>query len=119
MPMRDGQAHPGRIYGWIAGGVALLLGAMIVLFALAWGGAHCSPVPDCQRSAELHAIRSILIVGGIAGLLGFFVRWLTGWAARGMAGRSSGERGAVSLAILLGSLWVTWKLAILIVRIAL
>jgi hypothetical protein len=44
-----------------------------VLFALAWSGAHCDPVPQCQRANEWHLSLVLAGVVAIAGLTGFVV----------------------------------------------
>ena len=41
------------------------------LFALAWSGAHCDPVPQCQRANELHFGAMLAGVVALAGLTGF------------------------------------------------
>ena len=43
------------------------------LFALAWSGAHCDPLPQCQRANEWHFGLILLGVAALAGLTGFVV----------------------------------------------
>jgi len=67
-----------KIGGAVGCLTAALIGIVIMFplfFALAWSGAHCDPVPQCQRANELHF--GALIAGGfaVAAGAGFGVRY--------------------------------------------
>jgi hypothetical protein len=69
------------------------------LFALAWSGAHCDPVPQCQRANELRFGLILAGVAVLAGLTGFVVAW----ALSSLASRRQDEgasAGFFALAIL-------------------
>lgn len=104
------ERHPGTLYGWLGGGIVFFFGAFVVFFAMAWGGAHCQPVPQCRRSGEIHALWSMLVVAIAAGLMGFAVRWVTGRLAARLTGRPAALRIALLTAVTLGSVWVLGKL---------
>src|SRR5688500_211341 len=64
----------GTPYGCLA---SLLLTGLLLfpsLFALAWGGAHCEPVPACQRAGERQFLLVMAIVVACSALAGFAVR---------------------------------------------
>src|SRR5687768_7551650 len=64
----------GTPYGCLA---SLLLTALLLfplLFALAWGGAHCEPVPACQRAGERRFLLIMTIVVACSALVGLVVR---------------------------------------------
>jgi hypothetical protein len=66
----------GKGYGCGVTVVIAVLPLFPLAFALGWSGAHCDPVPSCQRSAEWHIG---LIFGGIillAAAVGYAVRQL-------------------------------------------
>ncbi len=46
-----------------------------LLFGLAWSGAHCEPVPQCQQDSELYFGTMLAGVAAVAGITGFLVRW--------------------------------------------
>ena len=75
--------RPGGTKGGLLGCLVALgfvpVASMPFLFALAWGGAHCEPVPQCQRSAELIVLIALAGVLALAALLGFAVRALFNW----------------------------------------
>lgn len=106
----DRVRHPGTAYGWLAGGIVLFLGAFGVFFAMIWGGAHCQPVPQCQRSGEIHALWSMPGVVVVAGLMGFAVRWMTGRLAARLADQPDGLRVILSTVVALGSVWLLSEL---------
>jgi hypothetical protein len=66
----------GTPYGCLAAAVLVTILAVPLLFALAWGGAHCEPVPSCQRGGELHFFMQLAILLACAALLSALVRWL-------------------------------------------
>jgi hypothetical protein len=43
------------------------------VFALAWSGAHCDPVPQCQRANEWHFGLILATLAALAGLTAFAV----------------------------------------------
>jgi hypothetical protein len=51
------------------------------LFALAWSGAHCDPVPQCQRANEWHFGLILAGLAVLAGLTGFVVAWALNFIA--------------------------------------
>ena len=105
-----GKRHPGTLYGWLAGGIVFFLGAFGVFFAMTWGGAHCQPVPQCQRSGEIHALWSMPGVVVVAGLMGFAVRWMTGRLAARLTDQPDSLRVILSTVVALGSVWLLWEL---------
>lgn len=96
----------GKGYGC---GVAVVIAVVPILplaFVLGWSGAHCEPVPSCQRSAEWHVglvFVSILLFAAITGYV--LRRLLNGMAARredgGYSAKFSGAATALSLAVLI------------------
>ena len=44
--------------------IVTITAGLALLFPLAWSGAHCDPVPQCQRAGELHF--GALFVGAAA-----------------------------------------------------
>lgn len=64
----------GTPYGCLAS--ILLIGVFLLplLFALAWGGAHCAPVPACQRVGERWFFLAMTVIIACSALVGFVVR---------------------------------------------
>jgi hypothetical protein len=72
-----------RKLGCVAAVLVWLVVSFPFLFALAWSGAHCDPVPQCQRANEGHFGIILVGVAALAGLTGFIVaRALSASAAR-------------------------------------
>jgi hypothetical protein len=65
----------GTQIGCISAVVLTLLSLMPLLFGMLWGGAHCEPVPACQRQNEIRTVRIALGVLGGAAVFGLIVRW--------------------------------------------
>ncbi|MGE5564319.1 MAG: hypothetical protein ACM3ZV_13580 [Bacillota bacterium] len=59
--------------GCVAAFFVWLIVSFPFLFALAWSGAHCDPIPQCQRANERHFGLVLLGVAVVAGLTGFIV----------------------------------------------
>ena len=102
----------GKGYGCGVAVVIALLPLFPLGFVLAWSGAHCDPVPSCQRSAEL---RIGLIFGGImllAAAAGYAVRQLL----NSMAERRDDEGHSITfsgIAIALSAVAMLLALALL------
>jgi hypothetical protein len=67
-----------RTIGGRLGCAAVFLIVIVVslplLFGLAWSGAHCEPVPKCQRGSELYFAALLAGVAALAGIAGFLIR---------------------------------------------
>ena len=74
-----------------------------LLFAVAWIGAHCEPIPQCQRATEQHFGLVIASVLALAGIAGFLIRRVVNHLAaqRGDEGTSTGFVIATTVAVLL------------------
>jgi len=90
----DPAPKPGaaaNVAGCFTGIMFTLVVAFPFFFAMAWGGAHCSPVPECQRAGEGEFWRSMAPFVPVAALFGFSVRALVHWGARrSRLGREAG-----------------------------
>lgn len=69
-----------------AAGMFGLLG-FPMLFGLAWGGAHCEPVPACQHAGAQRFLVEIAVLLFFSILFGLAVRW----AATGFGRRRGGD----------------------------
>ena len=102
----------GRVGGKLGCLAALVVAAILtfpLLFLLAWSGAHCDPVPQCQRDGELLFAAMMAGVLALAGITGFLVRGAVNALA---AMRSDEGSGAVFLlAATAGTLLVAWMVA--------
>ena len=82
------------------------------LFALAWSGAHCDPVPECQRANELYFGGILLGVVALAGMTGFGVAW----SLKSVASRRE-DQGA-SAGFLTGAIVATLIAATIVIVVA-
>jgi len=79
-----------RKLGCAAAFLVWLVVSFPFLLALAWSGAHCDPVPQCQRANEWHFGLILAGVAVVAGLTGFIVtRALNAIASRRENGGAS------------------------------
>ena len=62
-----------RKLGCAAAFLVWLVVSFPFLFALAWSGAHCVPVPQCQRASEWHFEIILAAVAALAGVTGLIV----------------------------------------------
>ena len=117
MAFTDPEPRPGL--GATLGGCAATMAFLVLLlfpffFAMAWGGAHCSPVPQCQRTNEGWFLARAAVAVPLALLLGLAVRALLHWLGRrNMEGdRAGGPPGwaliAAPLSIAAGIVWSGW-----------
>lgn len=81
------------------GGSAHELGLFALLWA--WTGAHCRPIPDCQRSGESHLLYHSALLAAAAIGFGVLVRTIARAVARALA-----ERPGVALAVNIAAIWV-------------
>jgi hypothetical protein len=72
----------GGLLGCLAAAAFLAVASVPLLFVLAWGGAHCTPVPECQRAGERMMLVPAAIVLGCALLLFLAVKALVDWSLR-------------------------------------
>lgn len=76
----DKPGPMGNLIGCLAALVFAAVPAFPILFAWAWAGAHCAPVPQCRRAAEARLAVELAAVAALALLLAFAVRALVNWA---------------------------------------
>jgi hypothetical protein len=76
--MSDDQIRHGGRVGSVAGcGAAVIIAVVVAfpfLFAVAWGGSHREPVPQCQRKNERAFVQQLAVIAALAALLGAAVR---------------------------------------------
>ena len=65
------------------------------LFGLAWSGAHCEPVPQCQRASEWHFGLILLGLAVVAGVTGVVIAR----ALSSIASRRDDERASVGFVL--------------------
>lgn len=70
------------LFGCLAAFAFAFATAPVFLFVWAWSGAHCEPVPQCQRFAERTLLLELAVVLALAALLGLSVRALVSWWRR-------------------------------------
>jgi hypothetical protein len=91
----DPAPRPGPAANVAGCSAAIMFGVMAAfpfLFAMFWGGSHCSPVPECQRAGEGEFWRNVAPFAPVAALFGFSVRALVHWGARrSLLGREAGR----------------------------
>ena len=87
----------GGLLGCVVGLLFTLLAGFPLLFALAWGGAHCEPVPQCQREGQLAFAGQMAVVVAMATLLGLLVRALF---VKSMEERLAGHPGTRPLLLI-------------------
>jgi F0F1-type ATP synthase membrane subunit c/vacuolar-type H+-ATPase subunit K len=67
----------GTLGGKLGCAVAVLIVAVAsvpLLFAWAWSGAHCDPVPRCRREIEQQLGAMLVCLAALAGLAGYLFR---------------------------------------------
>ena len=78
-----GASRAGCALGFLCGATIFGLIGFPMVFGLLWGGAHCEPVPACQRAGEQRFIVEILVLLFLSILFGLAVRWAaTGFGRR-------------------------------------
>lgn len=92
-----------RKLGCAAAFLVWLVVSFPFFFALAWSGAHCEPIPQCQRVNEWHFGLILAGVVVVAGLTGFIVAWAVNSIAsrREDGGASAGFFALAAIATLL------------------
>ncbi len=95
----------GTVGGKLGCAAAFLVAIVVsfpLLFALAWSGAHCEPVPQCQRASEQHFGAMLAGVAAVAGMTGLLLRSVINSLAahRDDEGTSAGFAIAATLAAL-------------------
>ena len=93
----------GALLGCVAGALFMILVTFPFLFAMAWGGSHCEPVPQCRREIEFQFAVIAVVIAACAILVGLSVRALHNWAMmrrydRAQAGRAPLWAAAVAAA---------------------
>jgi hypothetical protein len=106
----------GTLLGCFAALIVGLVAAVPLLFALVWGGAHCEPVPECQRAGERLFLVEVAVVVGVAGLIGLGIRAVfNGWMSRKMASGRGAEAerdlGRGMALVMLAAFLAVWWLA--------
>ena len=84
--------------------------ALPLLFALAWNGAHCEPVPQCQLSNRIVFLIEVAVALAIAASLGLLVRSLFNKA---MNERMAGRPGTQQLLLVAIILLIPFLLALM------
>lgn len=73
MRYADQKANIGRGFGCAAMLVIVMVPLFPLLFVLFWSGAHCEPIPECQRSSEVRVGVMLLAVVVAALLVGTLI----------------------------------------------
>lgn len=103
---QDPEPSDGKVLGCVA---AVLFSAgigFVLLFAMAWGGAHCEPVPACQRDGAGRFLLSILVLLVVASVLGLIVRYLVRFVARRLHEMDGMIVGLINLIVMALVLWL-------------
>ena len=106
----------GRGYGCGVAAVVVVVPILPLAFVLGWSGAHCAPVPSCQRSGEWHIALIFFGVLLFAAVLGYGLRQvLNAMAAKredeGHSVAFSGAATALSCGVILAALGLLYTLA--------
>jgi hypothetical protein len=110
--MDDPRLYSGTrpaLLGFLAAAAFAALMAVPLLFAWAWGGAHCEPAPSCARAVERNMAIAAGVVAAFAVLLGLAVRATVRWRMqRRLDARLAGRAPvwAFAVAAALGALLV-------------
>ena len=112
-PGYKGNGIAGGVCGCVAAAAFMVVVSFPFLFIWAWGGAHCAPVPECQRAVErtleirLAIIFALAVPVGIG--IGFAVKWLLGRADLGGRAQGLAIAGIFALGVLLSlAYWQFW-----------
>jgi hypothetical protein len=74
--------YSGSKGGLLGCAVAALFAVVVAfpfLFLMAWGGAHCEPIPQCQRAGESRFAIIFAVIVALGALLGFSVKTIFNW----------------------------------------
>jgi hypothetical protein len=98
----------GAALGCAAAGLLFASVGIGLAFIWAWTGAHCAPVPQCQRAGEARAAVDLLVLLGAAAGLGFLGRALARSVERAL-GAQRGAALAINIAMALLLLWAGYE----------
>ncbi len=109
-PSNETKSEPsGAPYGCFAAFILVACVGFILLFAVAWGGAHCSLVPECQRSGENRFLKELLSVLAVSSLLGVVVAGITKRITGLFDNWASAVVICLNLAVTLLLSWITFE----------
>jgi magnesium-transporting ATPase (P-type) len=100
------QPTKGTAFGCLTAFVVFTCVSFVLFFAVAWGGAHCEPVPSCQHENERRFLLEMLFLLLFVAVLGFLVRQLASHIFRQMAGRSTVGAAVINLLLALLIAWL-------------
>lgn len=99
----------GTVFGCLSAFAVFVCAGFVLLFAVAWSGAHCEPVPNCQHENEHHFLwQALFLLMAVAGI-GFAVRQVTGHMFRQMASKSLAAAIAINLLIAILAAWLGFE----------
>ena len=84
-----------------------------LLFGLAWSGAHCEPVPECQRSSEIYFAGLFAGLLVVAGLIGFAFNKIVARLARtraddGVSASFIVSTSVIAVAVAAAAIWLVY-----------
>jgi len=95
----------GGLLGCLATFLVIAVFTLPLLFGLFWSGAHCEPVPHCQRESEAFVGGAFAALLGLAALAGFAIRFVINRLAaqRDDQGTSTGFVLGAAVAVMLAT----------------